>query len=933
MAITKVTNSLVSVNAIHGTLIADNAITSVHIAQNQVTSVQIPDSSITSTQLAANSVDTAELISGSIDAIHLASDSVTTAKILNANITTAKIANNAITSALIPDGSITDTQLGSGAFTMGTITTTGAIRGPASLTIDPAAVGDNTGTVVIAGNLQVDGTTTTINSTELAVTDLNITVASGAGNASAANNAGLTIAGAGATMLYQSSGDEFRFNKPLYSTSSYKTGTTSTFVGQLTNSSGKLRLQSDADRDIQIGDTNNADIISVDTSAQSTTFSGDVNIADGIFTTIHDITTVNKFKTTNNNTRSIISMESKDSSGNAVDLRIHALGDGPRGEIYTYTNHPLGFATNNAAPQMTLDTGGRLGINQTPSTNNFTLQVKGLQTNGTDGRVAYFKGYGTATSIGTTGPTVVIQNANNTTNNYAKLSFESAGAGETVSINAHNKDHSNHYGDMAFNTRGSAGYSEKMRITANGNVGIGTDVPPYQLSMKHASGPTLMMTRTSTSTSGSIGQIIFGNNDWDSSMASIRAIQDGTNDGGKLEFKTQSDASGGEVTRFTIFRTGLSTFNGPASSVNLGGGSTGSSALYVNSTSGHTGEMLQILKNGSTRMEMSNAGKLGIGISGGSISSKLHVRGTQSNTISTANSFAAFDGNGGDGVIIGARTSSPFEAYIQSGYTPNIGTSHHYPLVLNPNGGNVGIGALNPLGKLHVKEGDSGQGSINSNFDQLVLEDDAHSGMTILSGTSSDGGIYFGDSGGNNMGQFKYKHGTNSFAFVTNNGNESLIIDASGKVGIGEVDPDAILTIGSTGYVQEWKNAKGFKKSDTGQSGANGNYNESTYINVNSYRGVCVDYYESGHYFNNGAAYYFRHSKIYVIMEGSTLRVADVVLVRSTGNRTDAIVNAPSIAVSGTGQFTITSTILSGFTHYVSVDAVGGGFVSIGSIG
>jgi len=42
MAITKVTNSLVSANAIHGTLIADNAITSVHIAQNQVTAVQIP---------------------------------------------------------------------------------------------------------------------------------------------------------------------------------------------------------------------------------------------------------------------------------------------------------------------------------------------------------------------------------------------------------------------------------------------------------------------------------------------------------------------------------------------------------------------------------------------------------------------------------------------------------------------------------------------------------------------------------------------------------------------------------------------------------------------------------------------------------------------------------------------------------------------------
>ena len=54
-----------------------------------------------------------------------------------------------------------DARLSSGS--VGNIVTTGYLRGPASFVIDPAAHGDDTGTVVIAGNLQVDGLTTTIN--------------------------------------------------------------------------------------------------------------------------------------------------------------------------------------------------------------------------------------------------------------------------------------------------------------------------------------------------------------------------------------------------------------------------------------------------------------------------------------------------------------------------------------------------------------------------------------------------------------------------------------------------------------------------------------------------------------------------------------------------------------------------------------------------
>lgn len=82
-------------------------------------------------------------------------------------------------------------------------------------TIDPDPDGASGGTLTILGNLQVDGTTTTINSTEMVVDDLNVTLASGAANAAAANGAGLTVDGASATFTYASSGDHWTMNKPL----------------------------------------------------------------------------------------------------------------------------------------------------------------------------------------------------------------------------------------------------------------------------------------------------------------------------------------------------------------------------------------------------------------------------------------------------------------------------------------------------------------------------------------------------------------------------------------------------------------------------------------------------------------------------------------------------------------------------------------------
>tara|TARA_B100000579_G_scaffold28895_1_gene20281 strand:- start:8592 stop:11234 length:2643 start_codon:yes stop_codon:yes gene_type:complete len=81
-----------------------------------------------------------------------------------------------------------------GITTLGSVgISTGLISGPATMYIDPATVGDDTGLLVVKGNLQVDGTQTTVNSSTMTVTDKNIVVAQGSANDAASDGAGITV--------------------------------------------------------------------------------------------------------------------------------------------------------------------------------------------------------------------------------------------------------------------------------------------------------------------------------------------------------------------------------------------------------------------------------------------------------------------------------------------------------------------------------------------------------------------------------------------------------------------------------------------------------------------------------------------------------------------------------------------------------------------
>ena len=123
----------------------------------------------------------------------------------------------------------------------------------------------------------------------------------------------------------------------------------------------------------------------------------------------------------------------------------------------------------------------------------------------------------------------------------------------------------------------------------------------------------------------------------------------------------------------------------------------------------------------------------------------------------------------------------------------------------------VGIGETAPLGYLHVKNGDSGQGSVNAAGNSLVLESNGSTGITFLSGSSSNTSIIMGDSESNYQGVIIYDHSLNAFKFATT-GTERMRIDSSGKVGIGTVSPDETLDVEGTiqtsrtdGYTANWK--------------------------------------------------------------------------------------------------------------------------------
>ena len=136
------------------------------------------------------------------DTVSLGTDTLTFAG--GTGVTTT-VTNNQVSFAIGQDVSTTSNV------TFNNVTVNGTFNSNDITAASVTVAGD----AVITGNLTVQGTTTTVNSTTVAIGDANIVLAKDAATATAADGAGLTINGAAATFTYAAATDRWNLNKDL----------------------------------------------------------------------------------------------------------------------------------------------------------------------------------------------------------------------------------------------------------------------------------------------------------------------------------------------------------------------------------------------------------------------------------------------------------------------------------------------------------------------------------------------------------------------------------------------------------------------------------------------------------------------------------------------------------------------------------------------
>jgi len=222
-----------------------------------------------------------------------------------------------------------------------------------NITIAP----NGTGKVVISGDLQVDGTTTTINSTTLDVDDINITIAKGAANAAAANGGGITLEGptTAATITYASADDSWNLNK--------KTSAPELQIDNI-NINGNTIISTDTNGAIQLTPNGTGDVfLNADT----------VNFGDSGGSLLKSFGTSYEISTTTTNASKIVTTEGDGgiSAINSIQLATDRVSLGKTGGnaiIHGFTNSGS-LTLWGYADAVGSGSGGKIDIGSTANSN------------------------------------------------------------------------------------------------------------------------------------------------------------------------------------------------------------------------------------------------------------------------------------------------------------------------------------------------------------------------------------------------------------------------------------------------------------------------------------------------------------------------------------------------------------------------------------
>ncbi len=139
--------------------------------------------------------------------------------------------------------------------------------------------------------------------------------------------------------------------------------------------------------------------------------------------------------------------------------------------------------------------------------------------------------------------------------------------------------------------------------------------------------------------------------------------------------------------------------------------------------------------------------------------------------------------------VDGTPGSNDMPGRISFWTTADSGTSSTRRMTIKADG-NVGIGTSTPDSLVHIYAASSGQ-TAHANADDLHLEGSSQVGMTISSSNTGDGNIFFADDGSVNPGSINYDHNTDN---MTISAADDLIL-AADAVGIGTSSPDRLLTV------------------------------------------------------------------------------------------------------------------------------------------